>query len=64
MELIDFLLDLLPLCLKQSQNFVLEGRIQIFVIREFAETLSYENPDEIKAMLENLVELVILRSCL
>lgn len=64
MELFDFLLDLLPLCLKQSQNFVLEGRIQIFVIREFAETLSYENPDEIKAMLENLVELVILRSCL
>lgn len=64
MELFDFLLDLLPLCLKQSQNFVLEGRIQIFVIREFAETLSYENPDEIKAMLENIVELVILRSCL
>lgn len=64
MELFDFLLDLLALGLKQSQNFVLEGRIQIFVIREFAENLSYENPDDIKAILENLVELVILPLCL
>ncbi len=54
------LLDLLPVYSNKEgeNNIILEGRLAVFIVRDLAENLKYENFEDILLLLENLISLV------
>ncbi len=41
-----------------ENNIILEGRLAVFIVRDLAENLKYENFEDILLLLENLISLV------